>query len=162
MIRRVMLGFLVVTAFALSASRGGEARGAMAAEDLWAAVHIDGLPPDIRRNLSKHVRRCGGPKALHYFSRYLSPRGSRHQFVSLHFEEFSCRDRAAICTSEDCLHQVYVSTGAGYRLVFEARVKELELKIIDGTPAIEISCAWPAGMECARVLRWNGSAFVRR
>lgn len=69
--------------------------------------------------------------------------------------------RAAICTSEDCLHQVYVSAGAGYRLVFETRVGELESKVIAGAPAIEISCL-RHGSASARVLRWNGNMLVAR
>lgn len=145
----------------ISIAANADARGGMRLEDPWAAAHIEGLPPDIRRDLSAQGQICGGLRARHDFSRYLSPRGSKYSFVSLHFEHFGCNERAAICTSRGCLHQVYASAGAGYRLVFSARVRELELKVLDGAPAVEISCS-RFGENCPRVLRWNGGAFVGR
>ena len=146
----------------LNVSSRADARGGGTyTHDTWAAAHIEGLPPGIRRSLMKQVPKCGTLRAQHDFSRYLSPTGSKNRFVSLHFEHFGCTDRAAICTDGACLHQVYASSGGAYRLVFSARVQELELKVISGAPAIEIACG-RFGENCARILRWTGNRFVRR
>jgi hypothetical protein len=136
-----------------------DARGGLGSENIWASEHIEGLPREIRQNLQKHGRLCGPARAQHYFSGSLSPSGSRYQFISLHFEYFGCNDRVTICPQSGCLHQVYASAGAGYRLVFSGHVSELELKVIDGTPAIEVSCPH-SEKSCSRVLRWNGNGFV--
>jgi hypothetical protein len=142
-------------------SSTANARGGLHMEDPWASDHIEGLPPEIRQNVSKQARICGPARAQHYFSRSLSPSNSRYNFISLHFEEFGCDHRTAICRPSGCLHQVYASSGAGYRLVLSGYVGELELKAIDGQVAIETSCPHSAEA-CFRIQRWNGSNFGRR
>ncbi len=145
----------------ISIPSDAKARGGARSEEIYAPAHIETLPLDIRRNLAKLEHACGSARAEHYFSVYLSPNGSPHSFVSLHFEHFRCDDPTAICTSAGCLHQVYVSAGERYRLVFEERVEELEFKIIGRASAIEISCT-RNGENCSRILYWNGSRFIRR
>jgi hypothetical protein len=155
---RSVLAVLILLGLA-GISPQADARGGLRLEDIWSSEHIGGLPPEIRRSLLKYARSCGPAKAQHYFSGSLSPSGSRYHFVSLHFEYFGCNERVAICPQSGCLHQVYASAGAGYRLVFSGYVPELELKVIDGSPAIEISCAH-SEKACSRVMRWNGFGFV--
>jgi hypothetical protein len=155
----------IASAFALLAianvSSPAAARGGLGSEGPWASHHIDGLPPEIRRDVLKREPRCGPLRAQHYFSRSLSPNGSSYRFIALHFEEFGCDHRSAICTASGCLHQVYASGGTGYRRVFSRYVRELELKVIDGEAAIQTSCSSSAEA-CFGVQRWNGSSFVRR
>jgi len=134
------------------------ARGGLGLEDPWAAEHIRELPRDVRSNLTRHEPACGSSRALHSFARYLSHTGAKPQFVALHFELFGCNDRAQVCTASGCLHQVYSAVGSGYRLVFSGYVEELELKIVNGAPAIDISCT-PAALHCRRTLLWNGHGF---
>lgn len=136
------------------------ARGGLHLEDPWASHHIDGLPPEVRRNVLKEERVCGPARAQHYFSRWLSPSSSRYKFISLHFEEFGCDNRSAMCGRSGCLHQVYASSGSGYRLVFSGYVGELELKVIDGEAAIETACSY-SGDACSVIRLWNGVGFVR-
>ncbi len=136
------------------------ARGGLRLEDPWASHHVDGLPPEVRRNVMKEERVCGPARAQHYFSRSLSPSSSRYKFISLHFEEFGCDNRSAICGRSGCLHQVYASSGTGYRLVFSGYVDELELKVIDGEAAIETSCSY-SGDKCSLIRFWNGARFGR-
>ncbi len=159
------MGFSVAAAFTLLAlaniSSTTIARGGLHLEDPWASHHIEGLPPEIRRNVLKLAPICGFARAQHYFSRSLSPSNSRYKFISLHFEEFGCDDRSAVCTSSGCLHQVYASSGTGYRLVFSRYVGELVMKLIDGEAAIEAPCSYSADA-CFGVHRWNGNSFVRR
>ena len=84
--------------------------GGIHAEDPWNPQHITGLPPEIR-NVLGHV--CAAPRAQHQFASYFQ----NSRVLVLHFERFRCGDRAAHCTQAGCLHQVYVSTGGGYRLL---------------------------------------------
>jgi len=71
--------------------------------------HINGLPAEVRDAVA-HM--CRSAQAEHQFARYSQ---NLHVLV-LHFEHFRCRDGHAHCTRAGCLHQVYVSTGGGYRL----------------------------------------------
>lgn len=138
-------------------SSAAEALGSgSASHDTWAPAHIDSLPQEIRRGLGRWRKTCGELKARHEFSRYMSYAGQH--FVSLHFEHLGCENREVVCTFDSCLHQVYASSRAGYRLVFEARVPDVELKLVDGAPALEISCA-NTTRTCPRVLRWIGRRF---
>lgn len=141
-------------------SSTANARGGFHSENPWASEHIEGLPPEIRRNVLKEERPCGPARAQHYFSRSSSPTSSRYTFISLHFEEFGCDKRTAVCGPSGCLHQVYAAGGAGYRLVYSGYVGELELKVIDGEAAIETSCSH-SGDACSIVRLWNGASFVR-
>ncbi|WP_204316212.1 hypothetical protein, partial [Serratia marcescens] len=68
-------------------------------------------------------------------------------------------DRTRICTPAGCLHQVYSAAGQGYRLVFSGYVEELALTVLNGTPAIEISCGG-RGPCSRRTLLWNGLRFI--
>jgi len=84
--------------------------GGMHAEDPWNPQHVNGLPPEIRSVLG-HM--CAAPRAQHQFAGYFQ----NSRVLVLHFERLRCGDRAAYCTQAGCLHQVYVSTGGGYRLL---------------------------------------------
>jgi hypothetical protein len=88
------------------------ARGAgVPIEDRWNPQHITGLPAEIR---SAVTHMCGQSIAAeHLFATYLQ--GSR--LIILHFEHVRCDHRGSLCTQAGCLHQVYVSTGAHYRLL---------------------------------------------
>jgi hypothetical protein len=136
------------------------ARGGLRSEDRWEPAHIDLLPQEIRQTLGRLAQACGRPPAAeHHFALYLS--GARHQFIALHFEHFRCIDRTAICTRSTCLHQVYASSGGGYRLVWSGQVPDLEMKLIDDKPAIDVACE-PPNAGCPHVLLWNGGRFVGR
>jgi hypothetical protein len=76
--------------------------------------------------------------------------------IALHFEEVHCINRAAICTTAGCLHQVYVSKGGPYRIILNVYAPEIELKLLDGAAVVEIACGQMAGA-CARDFRWDGS-----
>jgi hypothetical protein len=124
-----------------------------------SAGHVEMLPPEIRKALSRWQPVCGSPlEARHLFALYLGDKKSGIRFISLHFHELSCANRAAFCTNQGCLHQVYASTDGVYRLVFSANVADVTLKVIDHTPAVEIECM-AVGPQCPRVLRWNGRRF---
>jgi hypothetical protein len=137
----------------------GDARGAIPSEDRWDPRHIGGLPPEIRGAVSRHERACGGPLAAeHAFSRYIQAGSPRYSFIALHFEHLRCGDRAALCTKQGCIHEIFASSGGRYRRVLSVYASEIELKILNGTPAVDLTCegSTPA---CPRILYWNGTQF---
>lgn len=137
------------------------ARGGVGPDPRLASRQIEALPQAIRRDLAPLERACGGLRAEAHFSRHLSPGGATQQFIALHFDNIGCNNRGAVCTPAGCIHRVYVSSGSGYRLVFDARVEDLELTMIGSTPAIRLQCAG-FDPDCTRVLRWTGSRFEDR
>lgn len=138
----------------LLASGQAQARGSMATERPWASEHIDRLPADIRRGIVARERACGNAAAAgHYFS--VSIEAGGRNFVSLHFEDFACTNRAAVCNGGGCLHEVYLDTGGRHRLVFSARARELRLTNDGGVAGIEVS----HGVS-KKLFRWSGRRFV--
>ncbi len=121
--KAVSTGATIAILLTLSSSAAEALGSGSASHQIWAAAHIDSLPQEIRRTLGRWRKACGPLKARHEFSRYMSY-GTTH-FVSLHFEHLGCESREAVCTFDSCLHQVYASSAAGYRLVFEARVPDV-------------------------------------
>jgi hypothetical protein len=138
---------------AVLTSGQASARGSMATERPWASEHIEGLPADIRRDIVARERACGNAAAAgHYFSVSIEAGGRR--FVSLHFEDFVCANRAAVCNSGGCLHEVYLESGGRHRLVFSVRARDV--KMTDGAAAgLEVNYG-----TSNRFFRWNGARFV--
>ena len=122
---------------------------------------IEELPPDVRRVVGRWKSVCGFPlTARRSFVHYLGDRSLGYQFIALHFHDLSCDNKTAVCNDRGCLHQVYVSTGSTYRVVFTEYVQEVTLTFLDHTPAVEIECM-AVDARCPRVLRWNGRRFER-
>lgn len=148
------ISMVVVFLISLPVSGQASARSGMAAERPWASEHIEGLPADIRRRIVALERACGNAAAAaHYFSASIEPGGQR--FVSLHFEDFACANRAAVCNGGGCLHEVYLESGDRHRLVFSARAWEVRLTNESGVVGIEVS---QGGSN--KLFRWNGRSFA--
>lgn len=128
-------------------------RSSMAAERPHAAEHIERLPADLRRGIVARERACGNRAAAgHYFSVSIVAGGLR--FISLHFEEFVCANRASVCNASGCLHEVYLESGGRHRLVFSVRARDV--KMTDGDAAgIEVNFG-----TSHRFFKWNGARFV--
>jgi len=152
--RKDRLFLVLVTILGLIAAVStAEGRGSIASERPYASEHIDLLPADIRRDLGRLQRPCGGKAAAtHYFSTTIEA-GGLH-FRSLHFENFACERREAICRAERCLHQVYLEHGGHSRRVFSAYVDDMKLINTGGTAGLELEGGRPA------ILRWNGRTFA--
>ncbi len=130
------------------------ARGGFASENPWAAEHIEGLPLDIRRGVLARERACGSKAAAaHYFSVSIEAGGLR--FRSLHFEDFACANRAAVCNGDGCLHEVYLESHGRHRLVFSIRARDLRMFEDSGTVGFEVT-----GRKSDRFFRWDGRRFV--
>jgi hypothetical protein len=149
--------FAIGSLFGLGGALPVLARGDTPSEDPLSPAHIEGLPPEVRASIERATRACGAPvAALHLFSRYIQDRVTGDRFIALHFEDVHCVNRAAICTTAGCLHQVYVSKGGPYRAILNVYAPEIEFKLSDGAAIVEIACGQTAGA-CARDLRWDGS-----
>lgn len=130
------------------------ARGGFATEHPFAAEHFDALPADIRREAAKREGACGKKaSAAHYFAVSIEAQGRR--FVSLHFEEFACPNRDAICNSSGCVHEVYAESRGRYRLVFRQMARDVKLTNEEGVAGMEV--IYDTSKES---LRWTGRAFV--
>lgn len=142
---------LAGTLFATSAAY---ARGGFASENPFAAEHIEALPPQIQRKLSARARACGNKAAVaHYFSVTIGASGE--QFLSLHFEEFSCRVRTTLCEGDLCLHEVYLKSRGRHRLVFSVHARDLKMVEDDGAIGLEVTGGASRGR-----YRWSGGRFV--
>lgn len=149
-----MAGVLSLVASVLPCGEGA-ARGSSSTENPWAAEHIEGLPIDIRREVLARARMCGNTAAaLHYFSVSIDAGGTR--FVSLHFEDFACTNRAAVCDDGLCLHQLYLDSRGRQRLVFSTRAQDLRMFSEGGSVGFEVTGGPSAGR-----YRWQRGRFVR-
>ncbi|MBI5131534.1 MAG: hypothetical protein HZA66_19015 [Rhodopseudomonas palustris] len=130
------------------------AAASFATENPWAAEHLEKLPPDIRREVSRRERACGsGALAGHYFAVSIESRGQR--FVSLHFEDFSCANRESLCRGNACLHEVFAESGGQHRVVFSGYAEDVRMNNDRGTVGLEVSLG---GRRQALV--WEGRRFV--
>lgn len=138
------------------------ARGGLSLQDLWSPSHIEELPPEVRVEVYRATRGCGGPiAARRLFSRYIQDHVSGDRFIALHFEEIRCSNQTAVCRAEGCLHQVYVSRGGRYRRVWNGYAHEIALRHIDDRAAVAIACEYSLE-DCVQLLRWNRNAFLSR
>lgn len=131
-----MAGALSLLATALCCGEAA-ARSGFATEHPLAAEHIEGLPPDIRGDALARARACGNKAAAaHYFSVSIQAGGTR--FVSLHFEDFVCMNRSAVCDDGECLHRLYLDSRGRQRLVFSTRARELTMFNDGNTVGFEV------------------------
>ena len=149
--------FAIVFLLGLAGVLPASARSITPSEDPLSPAHIERLPREVRASIERSTRACGsGVAARHLFSRYIQDRVTGDRFIAIHFDEVYCINRAAICTTAGCLHQLYVSKGGPYRDIFNVYAPEIELKLLDGATVVEIACGQPAGA-CVRDFRWDGS-----
>ena len=117
------------------------------------------LSPAIRSALEVAKRACGNEyiTVRNGFLRYLQG-GTGEEFTAVHFDEIGCTKRAELCSSDGCLHRVFVSRAGLQREVWRGKASEIDMSIVSGVPAIEVHCG---GFEhsCYRRLIWNGSRF---
>lgn len=130
------------------------ARGGLGSERPFAHEHIENLPSAIRRGVVKRELACGSKAAAsHYFAVSIDASGNR--FVSLHYEDFACINRSVVCRVEGCLHEVYVRTRGGYRIVFSGYADDLTMTNTSGLAGFELT----RGVSNTS-FRWNGHRFL--
>ena len=151
------IAFAIVSMLGFEEALPASARGVTPSEDPLRRAHIEDLPREGRDSIERSTRACGaGFAARHFFSRYIQDRITGDRFIAIHFDEVYCINRAALCTTAGCLHQVYVSKGGPYRAILNVYAPEIELKLFGGAAVVEIACGQTAEA-CARDFRWDGS-----
>lgn len=128
MIRRHAASVVLESLLAAGYSAGPvDARGSSGGENPWSAEHVSGLPADIRSAVDARAHACGGtpPTARHNFSTSISVGG--RLFLSLHFEDFACGNRVAVCKPDGCLHEVYLESNSHYRRVFSTYAGDMKM-----------------------------------
>ena len=149
--------FAIVFLLGLAGVLPAFARGPTPPEDPLSRAHIEDLPWEMRDSIQRSTHACGaGFEARHLFARYIQDRITGDRFIAIHFDGVHCVNRAAICTTAGCLHQVYVSKGGPYRAILNVYAPEIELKLFGGAAVVEIACGQTAEA-CARDFRWDGS-----
>lgn len=146
---------LLLLALCMSKQAHSRASG-IAAENPWAPEHVTGLPPNIRRDVEGHAKACGNPAAgTHHFSLLIEASGMR--FRSLHFEDFACARRSAVCRPNGCLHEVFANDGRRQRQVFRIYARDIRLTNEAGVGGIEVYD--DGGI---RSFVWDGRGFVAK
>jgi hypothetical protein len=149
--------FALLAAFILTTTPA-IGRSAGMSRETWSESRIRALPSGVRDSVQHTASSCGAHlSAGAGLDRYLQD-GAGDRFIALHFHDLRC-GRQAVCNTSGCLHQVYVSSRGGYRLVWSGYVGDVELKQVGGGAALEISCS-VEGARCSPRLRWDGSRFV--
>ena len=147
----VFLGSLLAAGYAAGPV---DARGSTSGENPWSVEHVGGLPADIRSGVDARARACGDtPAARHYFSTSITAGG--RLFRSLHFEEFACGNRAAVCTVDGCLHEIYLESKGRYRRVFSTYAGDMKMGSEGGVLVIEVTGGKSSGR-----YRWDSNRFV--
>lgn len=155
--RRIVQGLLLAL-LVLPWSQGAIARGGLGSENPWNPEHITQLPAEIRADVARLAQTCRvAPAATHYFAVSLDTPQTR--FIALHFEDFACEDRAAICNAEGCQHDIYASAGGPYRRVLRIRARDVTLTSRGGVARLDVS---PATAQAPSELTWDGHHFVSR
>ena len=117
---------------------GAQAYSSVSPRDNWSALSSAALlryPPAVREALWAAQTSCGGdeirvrPGLVTYF------KGSaREEFVAVHFDKFYCLNDAPICSSEGCLHRVFVAKhGTALREVWWRQVYEIDMSWARGS-----------------------------
>ena len=64
--------------------------------EVWNTARIDALPPELGSRVMRPERACGAPvSAAKLFALHLRASGTR--FIALHFNDFRCENRNALC-----------------------------------------------------------------
>src|SRR5262245_2368720 len=141
--------FALVVCLASAAGIETAAARGIAQEHPYAAEHIEGLPAEVRRAVLTHERACGGKAAAtHYFSVSIST--ATQSFLSLHFEDYACPNRSALCIAVGCIHEIYAGRGAAYRRVFSIHAEDVRLTNTGGVAGLEVVRGG-----ATQVYRWN-------
>lgn len=133
-----------------------QAQGRYAGHEAWGAYHVTGLPDEIRLGVLKRQRACGAPIAATHFFAVPSVVGT-DRFISLHFENLWCPNTTAVCRADNCLHEIYASSGGRYRLGYSGYVRETKITGDGGAASLEIA---DRTSENLLLHQWNGKRFV--
>lgn len=134
------------------------ARTASYDREVWNTARIDALPPELRSRVMRLERICGAPvAAAKLFVLHL--RASGVQFITLHFDDFRCKNRDVLCRGSECLHEVYVRSGSSFRLVLGIYAVDLKMTNEGDVAGLEVTTAGPHPSTV--LYKWDGRRFVK-
>ena len=117
---------------------GAQAYSTVSPRDNWSALSsaaLQSYPPAVREALRAAQKSCGGdeirvrPGLVSYLN---GPAGE--ELVAVHFHKFYCLNDATLCSSEGCLHRVYVAKhGRALREVWRGQVHEIDIPFTGGS-----------------------------
>jgi hypothetical protein len=117
---------------------GAQAYSTVSPRDNWSALSSAALrryPPAVRETLRAAQKSCGGdeirvrPGLVSYLK---GPAGE--EIVAVHFDKFYCLNEAALCSSEGCVHRVFVPKyGSAYREVWRGQIDEIDMPLARGS-----------------------------
>lgn len=121
--------------------------------------HLQRLPPAIHKAFKSAQLLCRDDtiNVRTGYLRYLKG-SSGDEFVAIHFDQFACSNRDALCSPNGCLHRVFVSRGGKYREVWRGDVFEIDMSIDSGVPSVNVDCS-RGGSFCRYQMQWNGKRF---
>ena len=142
---------------------GAQAYSTVSPRDNWSALSSAAFrryPPAAREALRAAQKSCGGDEIRvrpGLVSSLRDPAGE--EFVAVHFDKFYCLNDAALCSSEGCLHRVFIAKhGSAYREVWRGQVHEIDMSVGTGQPAITVNCRWGAS-PCDHPMMWDRNRF---
>jgi hypothetical protein len=156
-------GFLAATIALVAAATGAQAHSTVFPRDNWSALSSAALqryPRAVREALRAAQTSCGGDEITVRPGLVSYLRGSAgEEFVAVHFDKFYCLNDTILCSSEGCLHRVFVAKhGSSLREVWRGQVHEIDMSVGAGQPAINVNCRWN-GSSCDRQMMWSGRKF---
>jgi hypothetical protein len=115
------------------------------------------LPSIVRAEILR-AQKARGEESIIVRSGFIRYLNDVHgdEFIALHFDQFHCASRTALCTSTGCLHKIFVARdGLAHREVWHDYVQEVEMTNETGQMSVGVECG-REGRYCATMLRWNG------
>jgi len=129
-----MLRYILMITLALIAA-DAHGRSAGFTQNNWSVLSVrrlDRFPSPVRASLENAQHLCGEEdiRVRNGFLRYLTdPSGD--EVAAIHFDEFHCNS-GALCSSQGCLHRVFVSHGGIYREIWQGVVRGIDMEVISG------------------------------
>lgn len=124
---------------------GAQAYSSVSPHDNWSVLSPAALqryPLAVREALGAAQKSCGGDviRVRPGLVRYLKGLAGE-EFIAVHFDKFYCLNDATLCSSEGCLHRVFVARyGSAHREVWRGQVHEIDMSVGAGQPAINVNC----------------------
>jgi hypothetical protein len=128
MLIRVLLSVLVL----VIVSTGADAFSTTATGGRWSNLRVERLqqlPSPVHAALLNAQKACGEESisVRSGFIRSLKD-ANGNELIVLHFDQFHCANRSALCTSSGCLHQIFLARrGFVHREVWHGHVQEVDL-----------------------------------
>ena len=144
---------MIMLAFIAADAHG---RSAGFTQNNWSVLslrRLESFPSPVRASLEKAQHLCGEDeiRVRNGFPRYLTD-SSGAEVAAIHFDEFHCNS-GALCSSQGCLHRVFVSHGGDCRQIWQGIVRGIDMEVISGHASLFLQRTQTS---CLRELQLTG------